>query len=184
MCSGFNVMLPSADGNPFRHVPERFRSSNLKALERRGQQALIAVRGRKSSRWPKGARAQRMHRMRDGCTTTATSGWATTELPDDQPIPGPSPQGLPRGVLADAEGGAGDGACEARAGGGRRHEDPGEHVAVQGDEPRADAGGGGSAERRDRADRGADGRAQRCGRARARGRRWRRWASCCAARRR
>ena len=38
-------------------------------------------------------------------------GWATTELPDDQPIPGPSPQGLPRGVLADAEGGAGDGAC-------------------------------------------------------------------------
>ncbi len=36
--------------------------SNLKALERRGQQALIAVRGRKSSRWPKGARAQRMHR--------------------------------------------------------------------------------------------------------------------------
>ena len=37
--------------------------SNLKALERRGQQALIAVRGRKSSRWPKGARAQRMHRI-------------------------------------------------------------------------------------------------------------------------
>ena len=33
------------------------------ALERRGQQALIAVRGRKSSRWPKGARAQRMHRI-------------------------------------------------------------------------------------------------------------------------
>ena len=37
--------------------------SNLKALERRGQRALIAVRGRKSSRWPKGARAQRMHRI-------------------------------------------------------------------------------------------------------------------------
>ena len=36
--------------------------SNLEALERRGQRALIAVRGRKSSRWPKGARAQRMHR--------------------------------------------------------------------------------------------------------------------------
>ncbi len=35
--------------------------SNLKALERRGQQALIAVRGRKSSRWR--ARAQRMHRI-------------------------------------------------------------------------------------------------------------------------
>jgi len=37
--------------------------SNLEALERRGQRALIAVRGRKSSRWPKGAQAQKMHRM-------------------------------------------------------------------------------------------------------------------------
>ncbi len=37
--------------------------SNLKALERRGQRALIAVRGRKSSRWPQQPRAQRMHRI-------------------------------------------------------------------------------------------------------------------------
>ena len=74
----------------------------------------------------------RVQRAGACCTTTcgfATSGWATTEL-RTQPIP--SHHRDFREVPA------GDGACEARAGGGRRHEDPGEHVAVQSDEPRAD----------------------------------------------
>ena len=43
------------------------------------------------------------------------------------------------------------------AGGDRRDEDPGEHVAAQGDEPRSDGGGGGAARGRDRGDPGADG---------------------------
>ncbi len=36
--------------------------SNLEMLEERGQGALIAVRGRKGSGWPKAPRSQRMHR--------------------------------------------------------------------------------------------------------------------------
>ena len=99
------------------------------------------------------------------------AGGLVAGLPDDQPVPDAPPRGLCGGVSADGADGAGIGAGEAGPGGDRRDEDSGEHVAPQGDEPRADEAGGGAAGGRDRADPGADGRAQRGGGRRARGRR-------------
>jgi hypothetical protein len=60
---------------------------------------------------------------------------------------------------SDGAAGPSGGAGEAGARGRGRQQAAGEHLAAQGDEPRADAGDGGAARARDRADPRSDGRA-------------------------
>src|SRR5690606_27141216 len=127
----------------------------------------VALRGdRRRVQWPRDRAPVVL-----GSALPAPGRGAAAGLPDDQSVPGAAPRGLRGAAGGDGAHRAGLWSGEARAPRDRRHEGPGEHVAVEGDEPPADAGGRGPVEGRDRADPGADGRAERRGGRRARGRR-------------